>query len=224
MLAPLRLLYDRERTYRRLLGELEVAEDPKPYDPAPRHDGFVGASFAVTADVYRRAGGLPAKPRLEDQAFARALQRIDARIRHSYLVRVATSARRNARVEGGFGSFIEDLAIRGERRESFPVLSARRSINEARARAALRNIRLHQEDEIDIARARYFFQLDTRALRRIVDETGTFGEAFERALKLGSPRSYEPEPVESAIANLRAALAARKPAAATLARTASGAG
>jgi hypothetical protein len=224
MLAPMRLLYDRERTYRRLLGELEAAEDPRAFDPAPRHDAFVGASFAVKAAVYRVAGGLPARPRLEDQAFAQSLQRIDARVRHSYRVRVATSARRTARVEGGFATFIDDLAARGDRRESFSVLAARRSIREARARAAFRRMSSGLGDAADSARVRAFFKLDVGALRGILAQATSFGAAFQHALALGSPPSYNDEPVESAIAKLRSALAVRKPVAPTLARTASGAG
>jgi Glycosyltransferase like family 2 len=224
MLAPMRLLYDRERTYRRLIGELEAAKDPADFDPAPRHDAFVGTSFAVAAATYRNAGGLAPLPRLEDQAFARRLQRIDARVRHSYAVRVATSARRVARVDGGFATFIDDLAARGERGESFPVLAARRSIAESCARAALRRMRKRIDDSGDVARAMSFFRLEEPALRAIVSDAATFGEGFARALDLGTPRSYPDEPVESAIAKLRASLAARKPVAPTLARTASGAG
>ena len=224
MMAPLRLLYDRECTYRRLLGEMEALEDPRGYDPAPRHAGFVGASFAVTASIYSAAGGLPVAPRLEDLAFARRLDLIDARVRHSYAVRVATSARRIARVEGGFGTFIGDLAARGTRRETFPVLAARASIAESRARAALRRVFAGRHDAADYARVKAFFRLKPAVLDEIVSREATAGAAFARAMMLGNPRLYRDEPVESSIAKLRALLASRKPVAPILARTASGAG
>ena len=224
MMAPLRLLYDRECTYRRLLGEMEALENPLDYDPAPRHAAFVGASFAVTASIYHAAGGLPVAPRLEDQAFARRLDLIDARVRHSYAVRVATSARPIARVDGGFASFIGELASRGTRRESFPVLAARASIAESRARAALRRVFTERHDTTDYARVKAYFRLEAAVLDEIVAHEATAGAAFARAMTLGNPRIYGEEPVESSIAKLRALLVSRKPVAPILARTASGAG
>ena len=130
MLAPLRLLYDRECEYRRMLGVVEARYDPLPYDVGPRHDSFVGASFAVTVAAYAASGGLPPLPRLEDLAFAQALQRIDARIRHSYAVRAHTSARQTSRVAGGFGSFVAELATKSGPRSTFAVRAARAAVGE----------------------------------------------------------------------------------------------
>jgi len=92
LMAPVRLLYARERAYRRALAELQVMLDPQPEDPEPRHASFIGASFAVTARAYVAAGGLPPLAALEDLAFCAALRRIDARVRHSMRVRATTSA------------------------------------------------------------------------------------------------------------------------------------
>jgi len=55
--AGVRRLYALEATYRRLCAELEATIDPLLEDPAPRHDAFVGANFAVTAGTYVAAGG-----------------------------------------------------------------------------------------------------------------------------------------------------------------------
>jgi hypothetical protein len=224
MLAPLRLLYDRELAYRRLLGEIEERFDPRPFDPAPRHDAFVAASFAVAAETYRDAAGLPGLPRLEDLAFSHALRRIDARVRHSYAVRVATSARRLARVDGGFGTFVGELELRSSRGETFFVRAAASTIAEAQARAALRRIRRGAAEESDADVARKFFNLQIEALRDIVAGAASFGSAFEHALEAGAPRLYRDEPVESAITALREALTWRNPAVPTRASAASGAG
>jgi hypothetical protein len=45
--------------YRSLVAELEFYLDPDPYDPLPRHYQHYGASLAVTAQMYARAGGIP---------------------------------------------------------------------------------------------------------------------------------------------------------------------
>lgn len=115
--AQMRRLYLRDMAYRRVVAELEALRDPVACDPLPRHGQHYGASFAVSAGAYARAGGVPPRPVLEDLAFFQALQRIDARVRHSTRVRVATSARTLARVEGGFATFLRDLHACAERRD-----------------------------------------------------------------------------------------------------------
>jgi cellulose synthase/poly-beta-1,6-N-acetylglucosamine synthase-like glycosyltransferase len=79
---------------------------PRPYDPWPHHWQRSGPSFAVRANVYRAAGGVPPVRVLEDIALYDALVDIGARIRHSLRVRVFTSARVRSRAAGGFGSRI----------------------------------------------------------------------------------------------------------------------
>jgi hypothetical protein len=90
--------------YRLLVAELEAYLDPVAHDPWPRHFQHFGASMAVTAAAYLRAGGLPARPFLEDVAFYDALVLSDARIRHSPDVQVTTSARRAGRTGFGFAA------------------------------------------------------------------------------------------------------------------------
>ncbi len=84
--------YALERAYRRAVAEVHVRFDPQPTDPGPRHASFVGASFAVSAQAYQASGGVPPVSPLEDQAFERALLRIDATVRHSLRVRATTSS------------------------------------------------------------------------------------------------------------------------------------
>ena len=204
MEAPLRVLYDRERAYRRAIGDVEARFDPRPFDPPSRHDSFVGASFAVRVATYTAAGGSPIVPRLEDVAFARALRRIDARIRHSYDVRVSTSGRVNARVDGGFGSFLDDLRTRGARHESFPVESGRRLVLRAKARGSLRAYWAHPADIKSLEASARTYNLTTRALFEVVDPFAPFGETIDRVEALGIAFEALPdEPVEVALATLR---------------------
>lgn len=94
----LRILDER---YRTLLAWLEDRCDPVQHDRWPRHYHHFGGSLAVTADAYRRVGGLPAEPVLEDVAFYQRLQRYDVPFRHSPDVIVRTSARLRGRVDIG---------------------------------------------------------------------------------------------------------------------------
>jgi len=99
---PARIFHLRNVTYRQLVARVESLLDPCAHDPWPRHFQHFGASIAVTCRAYIRAGRLPQVPHLEDEAFYRALLRIDARIRKSTHVRVFTSSRLRGRVAVGF--------------------------------------------------------------------------------------------------------------------------
>ncbi len=97
-IREIRQLDDR---YRLLVAQLEDRSDPQPHDPWPRHYHHFGGSLAVTTSVYRRVGGLPPEPRLEDVAFYDVLLRHDVRFRHSPYVKVRTSARLDGRTSVG---------------------------------------------------------------------------------------------------------------------------
>ena len=99
---PVRFFHLRDVTYRTLVARLEAQLDPVPHDPWPRHFQYFGANLAVTYAMYEKAGRLPEVPYLEDEAFYKALLRVDARVRQSPLVRVITSARMQGRVAVGF--------------------------------------------------------------------------------------------------------------------------
>jgi hypothetical protein len=212
LLAPVRLLYARELTYRRVLADVEAAIDPLPEDPQPRHASFVGASFAVTAACYVAAGGLPPRRRLEDVAFAHALRRIDARIRHSLQVRATTSARLAARVDGGFGTFLAQLHDCARRGESFRVEHPRLSLANLESRAALRRIRAGQERCDDVERVATILNLPARTWLPAVDPRTPLGAIDEALARRARARrqSYHDVPVEEAIELLRGAFLAAK--------------
>ncbi len=225
LLAPVRLLYSRELSFRRAVAEAEDLIDPQPHDRAPRHASFVGAAFAVTAEAYARAGGLPPLACLEDRAFSLALRRIDARIRHSTLVRAATSARTLARASGGFGSFIADLHARGASGDTFHVEHPHQILEELESRAALRRVWNGIADEFDYETVSGIFGCDEARWRPLVDRSRPFGEVYERVSSAGArPVVYAPVPVEAAIAALRAASHSSNAPALTRIRAASGAG
>jgi Glycosyl transferase family 2 len=90
--------------YRSSIAQMESHLDPDPHDPLPRHFQHYGASLAVTAEMYAKAGGLPPVRTPEDEAFYQALVRVDARFRHSPLVRVTTSARATGRSPVGLAN------------------------------------------------------------------------------------------------------------------------
>lgn len=133
-----RLYHLRDVGYRHLVAEWESALDPNPHDPWPRHYQHFGASLAVTAEAYRRAGGLPPKRALEDIALYRALERVDARFRHSPAVRVVTSARRSGRTTIGLAAQLSEWTAMGRLRRPYLVESAPAIEARLRARRRLR--------------------------------------------------------------------------------------
>lgn len=109
-----RTRYLRGDLYHHLMVELETYVDSNPADLWPRHAQHYGASLAVTTDMYRKCGGMPAVRTPEDVAFYRALLRVDATFRHSPLVEVTTSARQTVRTVGGFAAQLHEWAIVGQ--------------------------------------------------------------------------------------------------------------
>jgi hypothetical protein len=99
--CPVRRTQLRDAAYRVLLRQLEDQVDPCAADRWPSHHQHFGASLALTVRAYRRVGGLPAVPFLEDEALWQLLLQHDLPVRHSPHVQVYTSARRCGRVEVG---------------------------------------------------------------------------------------------------------------------------
>jgi len=99
---------EEENAYNYAVVQLRSLLAPRAYDPWPHHWQRSGPSFAVRANVYEAAGGVPPLRALEDIALYDALVAIGARIRHSLHVRVHTSARVRYRAAGGFGARIAE--------------------------------------------------------------------------------------------------------------------
>jgi len=226
LMAPVRLLYARERAYRRALAELQVMLDPQPEDPEPRHASFVGASFAVTARAYVAAGGLPPLAALEDLAFCAALRRIDARVRHSMRVRATTSARWQTRVQDGFGTFMATLHDHAEQLQSFSVVHAERSIAQIAARAALRRLWSGRQDGADVAAVSALLGVPAPTWQPLLARNVPFGRVYERIIDQTAGRHFvhPSQSVEEATIALRNACASAKAAVPMRTTAASGAG
>lgn len=94
-------LHFKDEEYHLLMAELEGKILDTPHDPLPRHHQHFNGSFAITTSCYAKAGGSPEVPHLEDCAFFERLEKLDAKVRHSHLVTVQTSARCVGRTEIG---------------------------------------------------------------------------------------------------------------------------
>lgn len=128
--AKTSLYFLRYMGHRYLTAQLEALLDPQPHDCWPRHYQHFGANMAVLSEIYGRVGGIPAVKNQEDVAFYRRLQQFDAKIRHSPLVRVTTSARRIGRTSGGLAERLNQLTQAAQERQA--VFVELPSLTEAR--------------------------------------------------------------------------------------------
>lgn len=78
------------------------------------HRHIHGANLGVSALAYRRAGGFPALACGEDVALVERLMALGEHVVWSAYPSVRTSARRDARVRGGFGDFLLSLEQRAQ--------------------------------------------------------------------------------------------------------------
>lgn len=175
----------REVSYRYLIAEVETYLDPDPYDASPRHYQHYGASLAVTAEMYAQAGGLPPVRTPEDVAFYRALVRVNARFRHSPLVRVITSARQSGRTSLGLANQLNQWAEMGRQQQPFLVESAAAIATRLQARHQLRILwrRIlngYQPSFRDIAPLANALGVAAQWLAQELTQPCTFGLLFER--------------------------------------------
>ena len=136
--CPVRRIQLRDATYRVLLRHLEHHLDPLPADPWPCHHQHFGASLALTVRAYRRVGGLPAVPFLEDESLWQLLLLHDLPVRHSPHVRVHTSARRCGRVEVGLSWQLREWAALSEHQQEPHVPCPHELVRVWRVRRRLR--------------------------------------------------------------------------------------
>lgn len=210
----------RDTAYRMLAAELTSLIDPEPADPWPRHHQHFGASLAVTADWYRRAGGLPRVECLEDVAFYERLRRIDAAFRHSPFVRVRTSARKAGRVALGLSTQLDEWAAMAN--ENRPLLVDDAPLIESRAAKtrALRQLwhALRAGDDRHLPEAAQRVGLSPSEVRRAFAGVRGFGGAADRVDELLTHRAFvgpapAPVPINDAIRRLRRRLADLRPSA-----------
>ncbi len=174
--------YLREVGYRYLIAELESYLNPNLYDPFPRHFQHYGASLAVTVEMYALAGGLPPVRTPEDEAFYRALLRVNARFRHSPLVKVKTSARLTGRSEVGLANQLNEWTKTGS--QAFLVEPGEAIATRFRARHQLWIlwwcILKGYSPTQNIAELADTFGVDTQWLTQQLHQPQSFNSLFER--------------------------------------------
>jgi glucosyl-3-phosphoglycerate synthase len=109
LLAP-ELLADRERDAAARLRRVHRT------DPDAAHHHFAGASLGVTAEAYRRVGGMEPKQALEDEGFAERLAGHRIPVVRAPDVTVVTSARVDGRASRGLAVDLSVAEWRARRR------------------------------------------------------------------------------------------------------------
>jgi GT2 family glycosyltransferase len=141
--AQTRATYLRFVGYRYLIKQLEDYLDPDPFDCPPRHYQFFGANFAVTHEMYAQVGGLPPVHTGEDVALHTALLTAGAKVRHSVLMRVTTSARQQGRATLGLADRLAQFQQLGQHQQAFLVEPGAAVEAKLRARRDLRSYWRH---------------------------------------------------------------------------------
>lgn len=206
---PVRVNHLRDVTYRMLKACVEAQLDPLTFDPWPRHFQHFGASLALTCAAYRRVGGLPHVPHLEDEALYQALLRTDTPIRKSPHVRVTTSTRLHGRVEVGFSEQLRYWDAMNQAHRCQLVEAAGAIIQRLQSRRQLRTYwqRTHIPNSAALQPIADELMLDVDWLRDQVDQSRYFGqlwEAVETQLTTGKWATYwKPVPITTAIHELR---------------------
>lgn len=217
MPPALRLRYLRDAAYQYFAAELEACLDPVPHDPWPRHHQHFGANMAVTAAMYRRVGGLPRVPVLEDVALYDALLRVDARVRHTPAARVVTSARRVGRAERGMANTLARWESLGEAPPALKVETVVTLETRFRARSRLRALwggmqRGYPPGGDEIAVTARDFAVEPGWLTAALRGSETFGTLHEATVARCGEESrwVAPAPVDvaEAVVGLRARLSA----------------
>lgn len=175
----------REVGYSYLIAELETYLDADPHDSWPRHYQHYGASLAVTAQMYEQAGGMPPVRTPEDVAFYCALVRVNARFRHSPLVRVTTSARQTGRTNIGLANQLHEWTQMGCQRQPFLVESAAEIETRLQVRHQLRRLwwcilNGYQPTPMDIAPLANRLAISTHWLTYKLKQPQSFNFLFER--------------------------------------------
>ena len=213
--SQVRLYHLRDVMYRTLVAKAEAQFDPCSHDPWPRHFQHFGASIAVTCRMYEQVGGLPKLPFLEDEAFYRALLRMDAKVRKSPHVKVFTSTRMQGRVAVGFSEQLRYWSTMDKEKQCQLAEPAEAIIIRLRNRQRLRSCWQMRGQCIPTNT----FQVIARELRLNLDwlinevpQSRFFGEIWEKIdEKMATGQwaaQWQPVPITAAIRELRSYLIA----------------
>ncbi|MGB3202336.1 MAG: glycosyltransferase [Nodosilinea sp.] len=204
--------------YRYLIKRLEDFLDPDPFDRAPRHYQFFGANFAVTYQMYAQAGGMPPLPSSEDVAFHDALVGVGAKVRHSFLMRVTTSARHQGRAAMGLADRLSQFQALGQRQQAFLVESAAEIEARLLARRQLRRYWRHAVggqpralSQARLVRLAGQWAIPVADLHQAMEQSLTVGDLIQRVERCQQAHGlwqqrWAKVPIEAAIADLRLCL------------------
>ena len=207
-----RLYYLRHLRYGYLTSQLEGYLDPY-FESLPRHHHHYGASFAITAKMYAKVGGLPPLRSSEDVALYDALMRIDARFRHSPKVRVITSARSIGRAEAGLSARLSELNLIAQKHQPVLVESAELIKERFSLRCRLRYLWQNMQQGIQYSEklliAARQLSINVDLLEETILRSPTFGLLVEQIGQLQSnndklDRSWQKVTIEQANADLQA--------------------
>ena len=208
--SQVRLYHLRDVMYRSLVAKAEALFDPRAHDPWPRHFQHFGASIAVTCQMYEQVGRLPEIPCLEDEAFYRALLRMDAKVRKSPHVKVYTSTRMQGRVAVGFSEQLRYWANMNQANQCQLAEPAKAVIIQLQNRQRLRlywPLRHQWPDETRVEQIARDLMIDPNWLIKEVVQSRFFGEVWEKVdekMRTGQWASRWPAvPITLAIRDLR---------------------
>ncbi|GAB3016966.1 glycosyltransferase family 2 protein [Spirosoma pulveris] len=212
--SQVRLYHLRDVMYRSLVAKAEAQFDPCIHDPWPRHFQHFGASIAVTCQMYDRVGRLPETPFLEDEAFYRALLRMDAKVRKSPLVKVYTSTRTQGRVAVGFSEQLRYWSAMTETNQCQLAQPAEAVITQLRNRQQLRICWQQRKQPVQIhllQRIASELLIDFDWLAAELRQNCFFGSLWEKVeekMTTGAwATHWKPVPITVAIQSLRTSLA-----------------
>lgn len=207
-----RLYFLRYIGYEYLVAQLEASIDPDPFECFPRHHQHYGASLALTAQIYAKVGGLPPLHSSEDVALYDALKRVDARFRHSPMVKVTTSARAMGRAKAGLSDRLSQLEMMAQKKQPMLVESASLVAARYRVRRELRYLwqRMQRGEQHPLKLTIVAQKLDIPQdlLEETILRSPTFGLVVEQ---IGNnlqdndklAHNWQKVPIQKAIADLR---------------------
>ncbi|WP_170172672.1 glycosyltransferase [Hymenobacter rigui] len=201
--CPVRRRQLQDAAYQLLQIQLEEVLDPVPHDPWPRHHQHFGASMAVTTAAYRRVGGVPAVPYLEDEALYQSLLQHDLQVRHSSAVRVYTSARQQGRVAVGLSWQLQEWQRLGPQEPLVPHPAGIAATIQLR-----RNLRAVWQHAHGLTLSSQEVFTELLHLSEAATNYATFGAFWNWARQQQRSPEYEALPLSQATHELRLLLAA----------------